>query len=383
VVRFVYLYFSPVAYGTSTLMVGHAADIDFCRAPLGHCRRRKIRCLPAKDDDQGRCTNCIRLKKDCNFYPVEATDRRPRSMSKPDISSSQEPASGASSPSPGAGVPLSSTEPPRGYPASVPVTPTYDFGSSFDDSFRSNSISSATGQAPLPRSANVSRKSSLAKMHAMPLALKIEQGYLSPCDGLHRALWEQSESTTPVSDQFRTTLEDTSAAFWRLTSSTPFLATHSNPEAMDSLTSLDSVDLHDETVWQSQVPSRMGSIDQGMVPVPVYALGSYQSEQDFNNVPGLMSASASTASLTASISEVSSQYAGMGGEGGDGSGLGQFTNRWEGSDPSGGHGSYELESPMKVEPFDSLESSNSFFMDEESPYPFPPQHLHPNVTCMR
>lgn len=37
----------------------------------GHCRRRKIRCLLAPDDPQGRCANCIRLKKDCNFYPVE------------------------------------------------------------------------------------------------------------------------------------------------------------------------------------------------------------------------------------------------------------------------------------------------------------------------
>ncbi|KAF2749209.1 hypothetical protein M011DRAFT_399049 [Sporormia fimetaria CBS 119925] len=37
----------------------------------GHCRRRKIRCLVAADDAQGRCTNCIRLKKECNFHPVE------------------------------------------------------------------------------------------------------------------------------------------------------------------------------------------------------------------------------------------------------------------------------------------------------------------------
>ncbi|KIW09602.1 uncharacterized protein PV09_00471 [Verruconis gallopava] len=37
-----------------------------------HCRRRKIRCqLPIPEDAQGRCTNCIRLKKECNFYPVD------------------------------------------------------------------------------------------------------------------------------------------------------------------------------------------------------------------------------------------------------------------------------------------------------------------------
>ncbi|RVX68108.1 hypothetical protein B0A52_08248 [Exophiala mesophila] len=37
----------------------------------GHCRRRKIRCIPAFDDNSGRCQNCIRLKKDCQFFPVD------------------------------------------------------------------------------------------------------------------------------------------------------------------------------------------------------------------------------------------------------------------------------------------------------------------------
>lgn len=37
----------------------------------GHCRRRKIRCIPAPGDVQQRCSNCIRLKKECNFFPVD------------------------------------------------------------------------------------------------------------------------------------------------------------------------------------------------------------------------------------------------------------------------------------------------------------------------
>lgn len=56
----------------------------FC---TGHCRRRKIRCLLAPDDAQNRCANCIRLKKDCNFFPVDQQpqfDRRPRASSKAD-----------------------------------------------------------------------------------------------------------------------------------------------------------------------------------------------------------------------------------------------------------------------------------------------------------
>lgn len=36
-----------------------------------HCRRRKIRCLVAPDDTQGRCENCIRLRKECHFFPVD------------------------------------------------------------------------------------------------------------------------------------------------------------------------------------------------------------------------------------------------------------------------------------------------------------------------
>ncbi|KAL4951268.1 hypothetical protein BDW69DRAFT_41736 [Aspergillus filifer] len=36
-----------------------------------HCRRRKIRCLVASDDAQGRCENCIRLRKECQFFPVD------------------------------------------------------------------------------------------------------------------------------------------------------------------------------------------------------------------------------------------------------------------------------------------------------------------------
>ena len=59
---------------------------------LGHCRKRKIRCLLAADDAQGRCSNCIRLKKECKFYAVDQqppTERRPRSGSKTDTSSNE------------------------------------------------------------------------------------------------------------------------------------------------------------------------------------------------------------------------------------------------------------------------------------------------------
>ncbi|KAK8088246.1 hypothetical protein PG997_003207 [Apiospora hydei] len=37
----------------------------------GHCRRRKIRCILQPADPGGRCMNCIRLKKECSFFPVD------------------------------------------------------------------------------------------------------------------------------------------------------------------------------------------------------------------------------------------------------------------------------------------------------------------------
>ncbi|OBT55224.1 hypothetical protein VE04_03880 [Pseudogymnoascus sp. 24MN13] len=45
----------------------------------GHCRRRKIRCILAPGDLQNRCANCIRLKKECNFYPVDQPPQQPES----------------------------------------------------------------------------------------------------------------------------------------------------------------------------------------------------------------------------------------------------------------------------------------------------------------
>ncbi|KAF2212496.1 hypothetical protein CERZMDRAFT_84822 [Cercospora zeae-maydis SCOH1-5] len=56
------------------------SDADKKRNKLGyqrisiacaHCRRRKIRCVVAEDDPEQRCQNCIRLKKECVFYPVD------------------------------------------------------------------------------------------------------------------------------------------------------------------------------------------------------------------------------------------------------------------------------------------------------------------------
>ncbi|KAL2756246.1 hypothetical protein ACRALDRAFT_2027820 [Sodiomyces alcalophilus JCM 7366] len=66
----------------------------------GHCRRRKIRCIPSASDEQGRCVNCIRLKKECSFYPVDQappSDARPKASSRASTAGSKV-ASSSSSP---------------------------------------------------------------------------------------------------------------------------------------------------------------------------------------------------------------------------------------------------------------------------------------------
>ncbi|KAK9439051.1 Fungal Zn binuclear cluster domain containing protein, partial [Metarhizium brunneum ARSEF 3297] len=88
-----------------------------------HCRRRKIRCI-ASPDVPNRCVNCIRLKKECSFYPVDqqpGTDTRPKAPPRqaggPNASSaSSSPAVGTGSPAGtpscmmGSGVTLSGSQ---------------------------------------------------------------------------------------------------------------------------------------------------------------------------------------------------------------------------------------------------------------------------------
>lgn len=94
---------------------------------LGHCRRRKIRCIPAAGDPQNRCSNCIRLKKECNFYPV---DQNPQPESRRKDSKAQSGtgrASESSSPSTSSGqLPeIQSTLP---YPHHLNMPPIQDLG---------------------------------------------------------------------------------------------------------------------------------------------------------------------------------------------------------------------------------------------------------------
>lgn len=85
----------------------------------GHCRRRKIRCIPSASDIHGRCVNCIRLKKECTFHPVDQSPSahdRPQPLSR--ASTGPQSSSASSSPAPhhGKSPPLAPMAPNQGQP---------------------------------------------------------------------------------------------------------------------------------------------------------------------------------------------------------------------------------------------------------------------------
>jgi hypothetical protein len=79
----------------------HLNDERLTIQPAGHCRRRKIRCLVANDDLLQRCLNCIKLKKECSFLPVDHPpneERRSRTGSRAEAASGEGSGSSSSSP---------------------------------------------------------------------------------------------------------------------------------------------------------------------------------------------------------------------------------------------------------------------------------------------
>lgn len=264
-------------------------------------------------------------------------------MSKPDIT---HPEGGSSTPSPSPGLGIG----PNGYPSSVPVTPTYDFPSHAYDDYRHNSIAGTAGRLSMSHSASVSRKPSLAQMHVMPLAMKAE---LLGAHEFSRPGWELStqEQRRHLPEQIQTGLADPSTAFWRLSSSaspltsSPMAAAHIVPSQPHAASFEE--DSQEEHGWNSHSPSRMGSVDQGVHHIYGYG-ATYSSEGEFTGPPEMCSANASTASLTASVSDAS-QY------GGDSRPTSQFySSQW--ADQVGLGNSYEMSTPVKQEPFESHQS---------------------------
>lgn len=221
----------------------------------------------------------------------------------------------------------------RGYPASVPVTPTCEYQSAFDDGFCKNSFSGSKkrGRTPGVRSTDVSRRPSLAQMHVMPLTMKVESGLLRPAENFRGHRWEipsQAEAPMPPTTApglSTPAFADPSSAFWRLEGQDMGAGPYITPQpSIDNFRPFNSFDAPTEIPdeqWRSQVSSRVGSIDQGAGTG--YSFGAaYSPETEFAPPPDLCSASTSTASLVASVSEVSVY-------GGDPRPVGQFyMNQW-------------------------------------------------------
>lgn len=130
-------------------------------------------------------------------------------------------------------------------------------------------------------------------------------------------------------------------------------------QSLNSSTPLavEPIDNFEDGIWTSQGPSRMNSIDQGM-NLPFSYPSAYSSD-DLGIPPDMYSASASTASLTASISE-SSHY-----------GDHQFyTNQWP-EHGAVGNGC-ELESMRpEPDPFDRFPDDEHYMSVEDNPAFFP------------
>lgn len=86
-----------------------------------HCRRRKIRCIISSDDPEGRCINCIRLKKVCTFSAVD-TQPAPEPRGKAgtrSVSMAGKPSSATASPA----IPHTGGHQGEMYPAHIGMPP--------------------------------------------------------------------------------------------------------------------------------------------------------------------------------------------------------------------------------------------------------------------
>ena len=175
----------------------------------GHCRRRKIRCLLAPDDAQNRCSNCIRLKKECNFFPVDQQpqmERRPRTASKAEAGSGEASASSSSSPALIAGQAIEPVDHYDRYPP-LPLS-TQEFSAS-------SSLMSANPLSPARRGllqvfSTVRR--SIADIAIASINSRTHE-YSNPHDRQH---WDSPFFDHGPVSTGQSTPEDASQAYWKL-----------------------------------------------------------------------------------------------------------------------------------------------------------------------
>ncbi|KAL7971808.1 hypothetical protein HDV63DRAFT_305226 [Trichoderma sp. SZMC 28014] len=92
-----------------------------------HCRRRKIRCI-ISSEDQNRCVNCIRLKKECSFHPVDQPQSYDQKL-PPQTPTGSSIATASSSPAISRGSSVDQGSQRQTYPA-IPVAQVPNMGAS-------------------------------------------------------------------------------------------------------------------------------------------------------------------------------------------------------------------------------------------------------------
>ncbi|KAL5370842.1 hypothetical protein PMIN04_009566 [Paraphaeosphaeria minitans] len=200
----------------------------------GHCRRRKIRCLVANDEVTGRCANCIRLKKECNFYPVDQTPEQSRAQA------------GAAKEA-NAGAPTSSTASSPRHAVSVIGAKVDEFRAPFPGTLSTNSVSRY----------EVPSESDTDAHHITPTSgMPVQQpgyGYPQPID----TQWAPSTAFLPSSSVSES--PSSSTGYWRpspTTASTVF-GSESNVSGVQTPATLQNHQEHHDWAPQNfQPPSR-------------------------------------------------------------------------------------------------------------------------------
>lgn len=235
---------------------------------LGHCRRRKIRCLLAQDDPQGRCSNCIRLKKECNFFPVDQQppSDRPQVGSKTERNSADK--SSSSSPSsshPQAGIPHEHMANGNHYHPG-PTTAAYPDYRRSDPAIQRDGSVSSMNRAPILPSSTGGGRPPLQHTQTAPLL----PGAFDFGRSERPSTWEGSPylDQSPLSGGSKPSLDDPSTNFWRLHESpmTPAYSSFAGPPGPPSVQHRESVSAYPYGVQREglawPVPSRSMSYGQ-------------------------------------------------------------------------------------------------------------------------
>ncbi|KAI9804955.1 MAG: hypothetical protein M1833_006258 [Piccolia ochrophora] len=266
----------------------------------GHCRRRKIRCLLAPDDPQGRCSNCIRLKKECNFFPVDQqppTDRRPRTSSKPDRASGH--GSDSSSPSPthpGAIQDFNDFH-------QLPITPSQS-GYSMSNAQQRNQSMPAIGK-PVPSDLPSGRS------HHLPHMPPSATGSYDFSQGDRSATWAESPYVhSPVSAGPKSGFGDPSTTYWRDSPVTPAFTSFAHPPPMPAVHRESDGSFYNVPREEPGWPVVSRSMSYGQVEgIPVNYQNHYPPHHDYKQPPhsAMYPPSLNTSDTSmASISEPSS-----------------------------------------------------------------------------